>query len=414
MGLLNVLVSSSFRFKDDLLPPGYTERGITWVINIRSKEESATKETRPDAENSHENSEPMIIKKAKGELLLKSPATPADRTSGRVSLTLLFDKVSYVTGLPDPGKAGEASVIGHEEHESYIHLLRKCAERTNDRQVIRILQFLSSCSPYIPESKPGDLCAFQIDQKPWPTDAENVQSFWSEYVAQRLAEDEHQCVICGNVKPITRILPFKVTLMRATDPVQLSSFNLDAFQSLGKTMADVDRGAGSESEKVRKAGANAAICYSCASIAGQVLRHLVKLDKDDDGKEKSSGRHAVVLARDDSKGKGKQSLKNQIAVFWTKERVEIESKEAEKKEFEYLTKAPLEEYDDIPEHMAPAKVGQCRDLLEVPLSGPGIAAVRCQPTGFTSPSYHQTRVASLFASGWRRISSLYRRTSNAM
>ncbi|MFH1079651.1 MAG: type I-C CRISPR-associated protein Cas8c/Csd1 [Pseudomonadota bacterium] len=353
MGFLDALVESSIRFASVLYPIGYTERKITWVINISTKEGVA----------------PTVVKKGKDKLPLKSPTAPADRTSGNVSPALLVDKVSYVTGLPDRGKKGDFLRIAQEEHHSFIQLLQMCAKKTNDEQVKKISNFLQCCSPYLPEAKAGDLCAFQIEQLPWPTDSPSVQSFWSEYVAERLAEDEQQCVICRQIKPITRIQPFKVTLMKGTDQVQLSSFNLDAFQSLGKTSIEVEEGEGDDKKKKRRTGANAAICYSCASTAGQVLQHLVLLEKNKEDGDKSSGRHAVVLARDDSKGKGKQSLKNQIAVFWTKEQVDLQTKDLDKIEFEDLAKVPIEDFDEIPEEAPPVKVGQCRALLESPFIG---------------------------------------------
>ena len=182
-------------------------------------------------------------------------------------------------------------------------------------------------------------------------------------MAERLAEDEQQCVICRQTKPITRILPFKVTLIEGTDQVQLTSFNLDAFQSLGKTSLAVQEREGGEKRKERRAGANAAICYSCASTAGQVLKHLVTLEKNKEG-EKSSGRHAVVLGRDK-----KQALGNQIAVFWTKQQTQFQAKGGERKDFEYLVKVPLEEFDKIPEDSQPVKAGQVRDLLDAPFVG---------------------------------------------
>lgn len=359
MGFLDSLVQSSLRFQSVLLPVGYTEREISWVINI------SLSEGMPLA----------IFKKGKGELRLKTPAIPADRTSGKISPALLVDKVSYVSGRPDGSKKGDSVGIAHEEHESYIGLLERCSNKTNDCQVKVIHDLLRRCSPYIPDSKAGDICAFQIEQHSWPTDDEKIQRFWSEYVAERLAEDEQQCLICRQTKPITRILPFKVPLMKGADSVQLASFNLGAFQSLGKTSAEIKDGEEDDKKKKkRKAGANAAICYSCASTADQVLRYLVILDKDKDGKEKASGRHAVIIARDDSKGKGKHPLRNQIAVFWTKERMKLQVTPGEIRQFEDLAKAPIEDLDEIPEDAPPVKAGQCRALLESPFAGGSGAA----------------------------------------
>lgn len=348
MGFLNALIQSSLRFRDVLLPIGYTERSITWVINIGFQDEI----------------QPTVVKKLKGELPLISPATPADRTSGKVSPALIVDKVSYISGLPDGSKKGDSTRIAHEEHKSYMDLLQECVKMTNDGQVKGIHDFLQRCSPFIPESKAGDLCAFQFEQQPWPTDSEKVQSFWSEYVAKRLSEDEQQCVICRQTNPITRILPFKATLVKGADPVQLCSFNLDAFQSLGKTSVEVEEGEGDNKKKKRRAGANAAICYSCASTAGQVLQHLVKLDKNKKDEEKTSGRHAAVLARDQ-----RQALGNQIAIFWTKEPIELQAKDELKIDFEDLAKIPINEFDKMPEDAPPVKAGQIRDWLEAPFVG---------------------------------------------
>lgn len=349
MGFIDALVESSMRFGNVLIPAGYSERGITWVINISTKD----------------GIRPTVLKKRKGELVLKSPTTPADRTSGKVSPTLLVDKVSYVTGMPERSKKGDVMKIAQAEHRSFIQLLHECADKTKDSQVKEICNFLECCTPYLPDSKSSELCVIQIEDQPWPTDAIGIQSFWSDYVSGRLAEDKQQCVICRQIKPITRIQPFKVTLMKGTDQVQLSSFNLEAFQSLGKTAVEVTEGDNADKKKKRKAGANAAICYACASNAGQVLQHLVSLENE------FSGRHAVILARDDSKGKGKQSLKNQIAVFWTKEQVDFETKNTERLTFEDLAKIPIEDFDKIPDNDPPVKVGQCQSLMQAPFRGGG-------------------------------------------
>jgi len=333
MGFLNALIQSASRFNESLLPTGYAERNIMWVCNIPTLE----------------GSQPIITKKRKGELVLRSPATLADRASSKVSPVLLVDKISYAIGMPDSEKS-------KKEHESYMELLQQCVKDTNNEQVKMVLDFLKRCSPFIPEGKENSLLAFQIEGRPWPTDNEQVKQFWSEYVEKRLSEDVQQCVICGQTKPIIRILPFKATLMKGTDSVQLASFNLGAFQSLGKTMI--------KERTKRIAGANAAICYACASTAVQALMHLVTLELDNYGKEKSSGRHAVVLARD-----ARQSLGNQIAVFWTKEQIEIKADDGANRSFEDIAKAPIEDFDDIPEDAAPVQAGQCKKIIGMPFFG---------------------------------------------
>lgn len=338
MGLLDALIESSSRFQEEpLLPIGYSERNISWLINI----------------NTEKGKSPTITKKERGELILKAPMTPADRTSGKSSPCLLVDKVSYVCGIPNEKKKVDSAKAAKEEHEAFVELIEKCANETNDFQVKLILQNIKSDTLVIQDAKANDLCAFQIEAQAWTTDSKDIQSFWSRYVAERLASDEkRECALCREVKPIVRILPFKSTLLKGTDSVQLTSFNKDAFCSGGNTT---------------DSAFNVPICYECAGTACQILQFLIKLDKNDEDKEKSSGRHAVILTRDESKGKGKQPLRNQIAVFWTKE--QLHSTTEEKIEFEELIKLPIEQFDTIEGAELQSRASQCRTLLESPFVG---------------------------------------------
>jgi CRISPR-associated protein Csd1 len=334
MGLLDALIESSSRFKKEpLLPIGYSERNISWLINISTEQGNL----------------PTTTKKEKGELVLKSPMTPADRASASISPSLLVDKVSYVFGIPNEKKKGDSAKAAKEEHKSFVNLIEKCAKETNNIQVNIILHAIKSDLLKVPAAtKASDLCIFQIEAQPWPTDSEDVQSFWSKYVSERLADEEkRECAVCRKIKRIVRILPFKSILLQGTDSVQLASFNNDAFCSGGNTT---------------KSAFNVPICYDCAGTAGQILQYLLKLEKSDNDYEKNSGRHAVVISRDQ-----KQSLGNQIAVFWTKE--QIKSIRSEEIEFEDIVKIPIEEFDDMPEDTPPAKASQCRALLEAPFTG---------------------------------------------
>ncbi len=360
MGLLNALNESASRFRNgsnELLPVGYAERYVTWVVNI-------------DPGGRYP---PQVKKLDRKDRSKRIPAKPADRTSSKVSATLLVDKPSYTLGLPNMELKNNAAKQAKKEHEAFVKLAQEIASKSKGKIPQPILDLISNSDALVlltfPSTpKKSELVAFEVGKDPWPTEDTEIQKLWSDYIEKRLAEEYQQCVLCPvdsdrrpELKPITRIQPFSVTLMKGTDSVQISSFNLDAFQSLGKTTIEIDEEHGG---KRKKAGANAAICYSCASTAGQVLQHLVTLEKDNDGKEKSSGRHAVVLSRDE-----KQALGNQIAVFWTKEQTKIESEEVEKRDFEYIAKAPIEEFEEIPEDEAPAKVGQCRVLLEAAFVG---------------------------------------------
>lgn len=343
MGLLRALIDSATRFSDDLLPVGYAKRDIRWVVNID-----------PSGTN-----DPAVEKKRKGELRLRVPAIPADRTAGKVSPALLVDKPSYVLGCPDPGKKGDAVSIAQKEHAGFVQLLELAAARIGNPTLHGLLKFLSDSNQVSKlklDSKSNELVAFQLGSQPWPTDAPEVQRFWSEYVEERLSGELQTCLCCGVQKKTTRILPFKVKLFNY--PCQLSSFNESAFCSHGNT---------------KDSDSNAPICYSCASVADQVLRHLLELETESDGTEASSGRHAVILVRDDTRGQGKQPLRNQIAVFWTKNPVILDvAADAEHGRvctLEEAIRAPLVDVDELSGQDPPAYASQLRDLLQAPFKG---------------------------------------------
>lgn len=334
MGLLNALIESADRF-EDILPVGYAERSITWVINI-------------DDSGQH----PAVVHKQSPRRTVKAPATPSDRTSGKVSATLLVDKVSYAVGIADTGKKGNATDIAKKEHDDFVHLVRTAADNCptikpiadwlEDEEKVRAV--VSQMQP-----KPDDLVTFEVGSQPRATDEPDVQKFWSDYISKRIGEEEQQCVICGEWKPIARILPFKVVL--PTCSVQVSSYNTDAFCSGGATT---------------KSANNGAICYDCAGKATQVLNHLTKLKNGS-----SSSQHAVMLLRDEKR----DSFRNQVAVFWTKQPIELQTDEGPKPG-EVLPRLTLEDTGPLSEDEMPAYADQLRDLLQRPLTeGAGDAAL---------------------------------------
>jgi CRISPR-associated protein Csd1 len=270
---------------------------------------------------------------------------------------LLIDKPSYAIGLPD-GKKNGAAETAEREHCAYVGLLQEAARASGNPALTAIQNVVSWGEARDKlarklQARSGDLVSFQCGSGAWPTDDPEVQRFWSEYIEKRLGEDRQNCVVCGSEKPITRILPFKVKLFQYS--AQLSSFNEEAFCSAGKTTI--------RKKGETKSASNAAFCYSCGSIAGQVLQHLLKLDPD-----RPSGRHAVILCRDDGKGQGKQPLRNQIAIFWTKELVEIDTQEGPRL-IEDMNRLAMEASDDVPDDGPPAHASQIRALLESPLKG---------------------------------------------
>ena len=115
MGLLNALIDSADRFKDDLLPIGYTIPGQSvWVINIDPA-----------------GGEAVVKKKS----IDKVPLTPKDRTSSKTSPTLLVDKPSYAVGIPNQEIKSDAKAVATKEHAAFVKLLFDAADATGNLTV---------------------------------------------------------------------------------------------------------------------------------------------------------------------------------------------------------------------------------------------------------------------------------------
>jgi len=333
MGLLNALITSATRFKDDLAPIGYGERAVTWIINIDSSGKQSA-EVKPK----------QIPKQ-----LIFAPKTPTDRTSGSISPSLLVDKVSYALGITNEKKRGDAEEIAQREHKSFIDLVNKASSAIDDEALKHISGWLSTPENIkntrdLITAKPNDLVLFEVGELPRPTDNPAVQSFWAKHMEQRLCTKEKRpCVICGKEGPVLRIIPFKIGLPFCD--VQMASFNEDAFCSGGSTT---------------RSSYNGAICFSCASVAIQVLEYLLKQDK-----EKKSGRHIVSIATDEKK----DSLLNQYAIFWTKDPIIINDKSSTKYDIDEIPRLLLEDIDKISGIAPPAYESQLRGMLEAPWQG---------------------------------------------
>ncbi|MBW1795798.1 MAG: type I-C CRISPR-associated protein Cas8c/Csd1 [Deltaproteobacteria bacterium] len=384
MGIIRALVESADRFRDEKvfkeLAVGCDYRPINWVIEFDP------------------SSDKLSLKGRYKEELIRSVPMRADR-SGKVSKdnikpNLFVDNARYALGLAEGPTTEDAFKSFRKLHELARKTLPKCADlQSGDatekekakKELDTVLAYLR-LSPqerkkrlegaareesnkhkegnnFEKKSKketkakvpdPTDIVAFTTAER-YPFDGDLARLFWKQHLQRVCSDEMGVCSTCGDkeTKPILRILPFKVRLFGERCP--LLSVNTDeqqSFGSLGKGQLG-----------------NSPICIECAGKADRSLKFLTQLDKDDENKEKSSGRHAVVIARDDSKGKGKQPLGNQIAVFWTKEQLKFQVEDGAKRNFEDLARIPIDEFDEIPEDALPAKVGQCRALLEAPFAG---------------------------------------------
>lgn len=378
MGIVRALVESVARFQEEeifkKLGVGFDCRPINWVIEFDP------------------NSDKLSLKGRYKDEMIRSVPMRADRSGkpskDNIKPNLFVDNARYALGLAEGGAADEEFKSFRKLHEMALETLLRLEEsqgtdvaerKEAKRELNTILAYLRLSAEERKQrlehaerdeaSQPrsgvktkkvrkeetkaklpnaGDVVALTTTKR-FPFDGEFARLYWMEHLQQECSGEMGICSICGGkeTKPLLRILPFKVRLFGERCPIlSVNTDEQQSFGSLGKGQL-----------------ANSPICVECAGKADHLLKTLAQLDKDDEGKEKSSGRHAVVLARDQ-----KQALGNQIAVFWTKELTKAPLEDRGQIEFEDLAKVPIEEFEDLPADAAPVMAGQVRALLKAPFA----------------------------------------------
>jgi CRISPR-associated protein Csd1 len=313
-----------FRKEGTLLPPVYKEKSVSWFIHL-----------------------------GKGKASLEGPYSKRDgvkpvpapdrQRSGKASESnlkpyLLVDDARYVLGFSQEGKEEEAALL----HKGFKELTEKAWRETKDpdaKAVLKeVLDFLTS--PELEDlreefrrrgGKPKDLLAFKVHGI-LPTELEEVQAFWAQHLAEEIQEGEGFCALCGNLGPVLRIFPRELVVLG--QKCQLVSFNQEAFESFGKEQA-----------------ANAPLCFTCASQVVDTLDHLIR-----------SELHKRALYWEEGGG-----LRNQLAVFWLSEKVEVPLEERpvdlEALLGDVLSEAPTRSLTP------PADLTQLQELLAMPWTG---------------------------------------------
>jgi len=338
MGLLNALIESADRFADALLPVGYAERKVTWIVDV---------DPGGDA----------IIHKQSPRRVIVGPAAVAGRTSAPRP-GFLIDRADYALGLPEAGIRKEGG-----KFDLNLKLLAEAIETVPALKPIydwlttpnAVAQAIAKVDRRQLPVKEEELVTFSlagnVQRVP---DLPGVQAFWEAKEAERLAAPSKICAICGDNRPLSRIQPAKV-ILRGKISAPLSSLNANAFCSGGHSS---------------KSDRRAALCQSCASLAPQVLQSLIRYDSEDDreGKprEKFSGRHVIWIVRDEKRNTG-----NQFAVFWTKRRTPPadETEHDGPAVGEQLPRLAIGDFVDRPDEAdLPAYADQFRKLLKRPLA----------------------------------------------
>jgi CRISPR-associated protein Csd1 len=137
------------------------------------------------------------------------------RSSG-VRAKLLADTGEYVLGI-----AREKSEPARVErcHQSFVDLIKICAESTNEPSVKAVCSFLDGLKVKglpLPEAfDPSNNLTFRVEGM-MPIDLPLVRSFWAttatdpEDDASDRPTTPMECLICGEMRPPVKRLPFKI------------------------------------------------------------------------------------------------------------------------------------------------------------------------------------------------------------
>lgn len=220
---------------EELPPSMYVPKKIRWIIELNGEEAVQFS--------------PLTGDDKKGERGLEMLVPSMKRAAG-VRPLLFADKTSYALGIRvpdaklDAGRDLEKDAIRTtEEFESFRNLVRKCAEKTGEPDVTRILEFLETWDPQNPPANlPSDLSrdnffTFRVDGR-LIVNNPKVRQFWAAYgQAEEEEQDttaQMQCLVSGARGAIEEMMPLPVKgLPGGKAEMAIVSANAAAFESYG-------------------------------------------------------------------------------------------------------------------------------------------------------------------------------------
>jgi CRISPR-associated protein Csd1 len=169
---------------------------------------------------------------------LQVPQIDKKRTAG-IEPNFTWDNTGYVLGMDRKGKA-ERSL---ECFEAFKKLHHEIGDDIEDNGMNALLKFLDSWNPEkAKEIKNWDEIAgmnvvFQLDgDRRYIHDHPAVQAAWSRFSASKGKDFIGACLVSGETASIARLHPpIKGVRGAQTSGAGIVSFNLDAFESYGKT-----------------------------------------------------------------------------------------------------------------------------------------------------------------------------------
>ena len=272
-----------------------------------------------------------------------------EHAPGNITPFLLVDDARYALGISAPGKEDEAKLM----HNSFVNLTEEAYEATKASFLRPILVYLHQ---YIDREnlaeiiKPNDVVTFGVGELPYPFERRELRAFWLERIGRACSSDVYgQCSVCGKVSRLLRKLPVSVTILG--QKCQIVSFNWGAAESFG-----------------RKQTVNAQICAACGMLSAHSLNYLLE-----------NRRHCAIIARDSSKGTTKNTLDDQVAVFWLEEEPDDLNLNGTVIDTLELLSSPLQEGDNPYEVMT---LRLLEELLARPWTGRDVEA------SFEHDSFH--------------------------
>ena len=270
-----------------------------------------------------------------------NPPRPYMKRTSAVSPYLLVDEASYVLGKSD-GRPGKRT---QDAFQSFWSLMEKAHRVTGNPDLGQMLRVRAHWPPDgLDRVEVGDVVGVRVQGGTVPLDESAIQSFWLGHsTGEARSSTEGQCAVCGETGPLLRKLPFGIKGF--DQDVQISSFNLDAFQSYGKEQ-----------------GLNAPTCTECGSLAASALSHLLR----------NQSPNKVTLQKGDG-------LARLTAVFWCRT-LKAEAEEFGEFDVVEALKAPIGGPSEG-SGLLTQDLGKVRSLLRVPWKPKG-SALLAQPDAF--------------------------------
>lgn len=246
--LLQRLVEYSRRLQ---LPPSlYAPVQIHWLIDLRQDGVPLGMVDLREGEG-----------KQKRGKLRPAPSLGNLRTS-KIAPFLLCDNGGYVLGRVAEGKKKERV---HEQHREFRKLVQKCGAELKLPEVQAVVAFYENhfSKLQIPDDyDPSENITFRVNDK-WLIELPQVAQFWAKHASEayEITGAPAECIVCGAVKPATRIhfVPTKGIPGGQSSGMSLISVNSDAYESYGL-----------------KSGFVVPLCLECSERALKALDALIR------------------------------------------------------------------------------------------------------------------------------------------